>query len=90
MKRRGSGPPAGRGPGRRQLPYARRIEEAARWLKEVTGSHKQPYLLRPFDPQTCSDDGFKSVERFCRERLVRYRSAARKHQVLTESEKGPW
>jgi pyruvate-formate lyase-activating enzyme/glutaredoxin len=66
------------------------IEEAARWLKEVTGSHKQPYLLRPFDPQTCSDDGFKSVERLPANASFRYRSAARKHQVLTESEKGPW
>jgi len=66
------------------------IEEAARWLKEATGSHKQPYLLRPFDPQTCSDDGFKSLERLPANALFRYRSAARKHQVLTETEKGAW
>jgi glutaredoxin len=66
------------------------IEEAARWLKEVTGSHKQPYLLRPFDPQTCSDDGFKSVGRLPANAAFRYRSAARKHQVLTESERGAW
>jgi len=66
------------------------IEETARWLKEATGSHKQPYLLRPFDPQTCSDDGFKSVERLPANASFRYRSAARRHQVLTESEKGPW
>jgi glutaredoxin len=66
------------------------IEEAARWLKEATGSHKQPYLLRPFDPQTCADDSFKSVERLPANALFRYRSAARKHQVLTEFEKGSW
>jgi pyruvate formate lyase activating enzyme len=66
------------------------IEETARWLKEVTGSHKQPYLLRAFDPQTCSDGGFKSLERLPANAPFRYRSAARKHQVLTESEKGPW
>jgi pyruvate-formate lyase-activating enzyme/glutaredoxin len=66
------------------------IEEAARWLKEVTGSHKQPYLLRPFDPQTCADDRLISVERLPANSSFRYRSAARKHQVLTESEKGPW
>ncbi|MBI5578785.1 MAG: hypothetical protein HY895_06495 [Deltaproteobacteria bacterium] len=66
------------------------IEEAARWLKEATGSHKQPYLLRPFDPQACSEDGFKSVERLPANALFRYRSAARKHQVLTESENAPW
>jgi pyruvate-formate lyase-activating enzyme/glutaredoxin len=66
------------------------IEETARWLKEVTGSHKQPYLLRPFGSQTCSDDGFKSMERLPADAPFRYRSAARRHQVLTESEKGPW
>ena len=66
------------------------IQEAARWLKEVTGSHKQPYLLRPFDSQTCADDRLKSVERLPANSSVRYRSAARKHQVLTESEKGLW
>jgi pyruvate formate lyase activating enzyme len=66
------------------------IEAAARWLKEVTGSHKQPYLLRPFDPQTCADDRLKSVERLPANSSFRYRSAARKHQVLAESEKGPW
>jgi pyruvate-formate lyase-activating enzyme len=66
------------------------IEETARWLKEVTGSHKQPYLLRPFDFLTCSDDGFKSVERLPANASFRYRSAARRHQVLTESEKVPW
>ena len=64
------------------------IEETARWLKEATGSHRQPYLLRPFDLQTCSDDGFKSLERLPANALFRYRSAARKHQVLTETEKG--
>jgi hypothetical protein len=46
--------------------------------------------MRPFDPQTCSDDGFKSMERLPANALFRYRSAARKHQVLTESEKAPW
>jgi pyruvate formate lyase activating enzyme len=66
------------------------IGETARWLKEVTGSHKQPYLLRAFDPQTCSDGGFKSLERLPANAAFRYRSAARKHQVLAESEKGPW
>jgi pyruvate-formate lyase-activating enzyme len=66
------------------------IEEAARWLKEVTGSHKLPYFLRAFNPQTCSDDGFKSLERLPANAAFRYRSAARKHQVLTESEKGSW
>jgi pyruvate-formate lyase-activating enzyme len=66
------------------------IEEAAHWLKKTTGSHNQPYLLRPFNPQICSDEGLKSVERLPANSAFRYRSAARKHQVLTESEKGPW
>jgi pyruvate formate lyase activating enzyme len=58
------------------------VAEAARWLNEATGSHRQPYVLRVFDPQTATDDRFRSVEMPAT--LFRHRSAARKYQVLTE------
>jgi pyruvate formate lyase activating enzyme len=60
------------------------IAETALWLKEVTGSHRQPYVLRAFDPQTSADDKFRSMETLTPNSLLRHRTAARKHQVLTE------
>jgi glutaredoxin len=62
------------------------IAETASWLKEATGSHRQPYILRFFYPQAHSDDRFRSVERLAPNALFRHRTAARKHQVLTEIE----
>ena len=63
------------------------IGDTAKWIREVTASNKQPYLLRPFDPDTSPDQRFKSHEKLSPNNLLRYRSAARKHQVLTELEK---
>jgi pyruvate-formate lyase-activating enzyme/glutaredoxin len=65
------------------------IEETARWLKEATGSHKQPYLLRLFHPETCVDERFRAIDRLPPQAHLRYRTASRKHQVLTEIEKAP-
>ncbi|MGE5256781.1 MAG: hypothetical protein ACM3KE_08935 [Hyphomicrobiales bacterium] len=62
------------------------IAETAAWLKEATGSHRQSYILRLFDPQLHPDDRFRSVEKLSRNDLLRHRSAARRHQVLTEIE----
>jgi pyruvate-formate lyase-activating enzyme/glutaredoxin len=63
------------------------IGDTAKWIREVTASNKQPYLLRPFDPDTSPDQRFKSLEKLSPNSLLRYRSAARKHLVLTEIEK---
>lgn len=63
------------------------IGDTAKWIKEVTTSNKQPYMLRLFDPETSPDERFKSIEKLNPNALLRYRSAARKHQVLTEMEK---
>ncbi|MCU0604129.1 MAG: hypothetical protein MUC33_15880, partial [Desulfobacterales bacterium] len=62
------------------------IAETARWLKEATGSHRQPYVLRIFDPRNHPDERFRSVEKLPPAALFRHRSAARKFQVLTEIE----
>jgi len=63
------------------------IAETAKLIQEVTGSNKQPYLLRLFDPSTSSDQRLKSIEKMPPNALFPYRSAARRHQVLTEIEK---
>lgn len=60
------------------------IAETAQWLKAATGSHRQPYVLRVFNPQAAPDDRFRSVEMLAPAALIRHRSAARRHQVLTE------
>ncbi|MGE5838366.1 MAG: glutaredoxin domain-containing protein [Deltaproteobacteria bacterium] len=63
------------------------IGQAAKWVKEVTGSNKQPYLLRVFDPETSLDQKFKSIGKLDPNALLRYRSAARRHLVLAEVQK---
>ena len=63
------------------------IGETARLIEEATRSKKQPYLLRVFDPETCKDERLKGVEGLSANTMFKYRSAARKHQVLTEIEK---
>jgi len=63
------------------------IGDTAKWIREVTASNKQPYLLRLFDPDTSPDQRFKSLVKLSPNSLLRYRSAARKHQVLTEIER---
>jgi pyruvate formate lyase activating enzyme len=63
------------------------IEETARWLKEATDGSKHPYFLRLFDPETCADEGLRAAKKLPPEALFRYRSAARKHQELTEIKK---
>ncbi|MFO7708050.1 MAG: hypothetical protein R6V84_07735 [Desulfobacterales bacterium] len=60
------------------------IAETACWLKEVSGSSKQPYFLKWFDPAACSNRTLKALETLPREALFRYRTAARRHQVFTE------
>jgi pyruvate-formate lyase-activating enzyme/glutaredoxin len=63
------------------------IGEIARLIHEVTGSYKQPYLLRLFAPEACTDQRLKSLEKLPYNALFSYRSAARREQVLTDVEK---
>jgi pyruvate-formate lyase-activating enzyme/glutaredoxin len=63
------------------------VEETAKLVQEATGSYKQPYVLRIFDPETASDERLKSVGKLSSNDLFRHRSAARKFQVQTEIEK---
>ena len=68
-------------------PTIEEIAAAARWIAEATGSPKQPYLLRRFDPSACADERLRAAEPLALDALVRYRSAARRHQVFAEIEK---
>jgi pyruvate formate lyase activating enzyme len=63
------------------------IGDTAKWIKEVTASNKQPFILRLFDPERSSDQRLKSMDKLNPNDLLRYRSSARKHLVLTETEK---
>jgi pyruvate formate lyase activating enzyme len=65
------------------------IAATALWLKQATGSHRQPYFLRVFDPLSSADERFRRMERLAPVALVRHRTAARRHQVLTEVEPLP-
>ncbi len=74
----------GEGSSPAMYPTPEEIEEAAKWLKEATGSGKQPYFLKPFDLETCADERLRTTGKLPPEALFRYRTAARKHQVFTE------
>jgi len=63
------------------------VAETARLIQESTGSYKQPYVLRVFEPEAAPDERLKSVGKLTSNDLLRHRSAARKFQVLTEIEK---
>jgi pyruvate formate lyase activating enzyme len=82
-------PDPGGDPGAIRYLTPEEIAETAAWLKEATGSHRQPYILRLFDPQAHPDERFRSVEKLSPTALLRHRTAARRHQVLTEIETTP-
>ena len=63
------------------------IGETAGWIESATGSKKHPYQLRSFDPQACSDERFKDMEALPSGEMFKYRTAARRHMVMTEIEK---
>ena len=79
----------GGGPGEVRYLTPEEIAETARWLKEATASHRQSYFLRLFEPQAHPDVRFRSVEALPPNSLLRHRTAARRHQVLTEIQTSP-
>ncbi len=60
------------------------VADAAGWLKEATGSPCQPYFLRRFDSSAVAGERAAAFPPLPPEALFRYRSAARRHQVLAE------
>jgi glutaredoxin len=63
------------------------IGETAKLIEEATGSKKNPYLLRVVQPDDAVDEDLKGVEPLPSAAMFKYRSAARRFQVLTEVEK---
>jgi glutaredoxin len=63
------------------------VAETARLIQESTGSYKQPYVLRIFEPESASDERLRSIGKLTSSDLLGHRSAARKFQVQTEIEK---
>jgi pyruvate formate lyase activating enzyme len=63
------------------------VTETARLIQESTGSYKQPYVLRIFEPESAADERMRSIGKLTSNDLLRHRSAARNFQVLTDIEK---
>lgn len=66
---------------------AKEVGAAAELIKEVTGSMKNSYLIKLFNPKQAADERLQSIEPLAPEALFSYRTAARAHQVFTEIEK---
>ncbi len=60
---------------------------AAQLIEEASGSKKHSYTLRPVNPAKCEDERFHSIEELPSSAFFKYRSAARRYQVMTEIEK---
>lgn len=63
------------------------IGETAKMIEDASGSKKHPYRLRRFDPKTAPDHRTSSVEALPENAMFKYRTAARRYQVMTEIEK---
>jgi pyruvate formate lyase activating enzyme len=60
------------------------IAGAAALIKAAAGDNRQPYRLKPFDPQTSNDVRLKGCAALAGNELFKYKSMARKHQFKTE------
>jgi len=63
------------------------VGDTARLIEGATGSKKHAFLLRIFDPATCSDAQLNAIEKLPSNALYKYRTAARRFQVQTEIDK---
>lgn len=63
------------------------IGSTAQMIEAATGSKKNPYLLRSFNPQVADDERFKDIEPLPGPSMFKYRTAARRYQVMAEIEK---
>ena len=63
------------------------IAATAQLIEEASGSKKNPYTLCPFDPKTSGDERFITAEPLPASAFFKYRTAARRYQVMTEIEK---
>lgn len=63
------------------------IGETAKLIREASGSHQHPYLLRIFDPVAGADEKSKDIEKLSLNAMLKYRSAAREYLPRAEIEK---
>jgi glutaredoxin len=63
------------------------IEATAKMIEAAGGSKKHPYRLRRCDPTSIPDDRIQSIEPLPDSAMFKYRTAARRYQVLTEIDK---
>ena len=63
------------------------VGATAQLIEEATGSKKNRYTLCPFDPKSSNDERFASLEPLPSTAYFKYRTAARRFQVMTEIEK---
>ena len=63
------------------------IGTVAQLIEEASGSKKNPYTLCSFDPKKSGDERFQSIEALPSSAMFKYRTAARRYQVMTEIEK---
>jgi glutaredoxin len=63
------------------------IAQTARMIEAATGSKKNPYELRVFDFTNAPDEVAKSVEALSDSAFFKYRTVARRYQVMTEIKK---
>jgi len=74
-------PRPGEDPAARRCLTPEEVAETAQWLKAATGSHRQPYVLLA---RAQPDNPAPPVPPCSPGSLIRHRTAARRHQVLTE------
>ena len=63
------------------------IGATALLIEEASGTKKNAYTLCPFDPKTSSDERFAAMGALPASAYFKYRTAARRYQVMTEIEK---
>jgi pyruvate-formate lyase-activating enzyme len=63
------------------------IGETAALIEEASGSKKHAYTIRPFHPEASDDERFKDIAALPSSALFKYRTAARRYQIMTEIEK---
>jgi glutaredoxin/pyruvate-formate lyase-activating enzyme len=60
------------------------VGATAQLIEEASGNKKNPYTLCSFDPKTSGDERLSSLEPLPSSALFKYRTAARRYQVMTD------
>lgn len=63
------------------------VAATAQWMAQVTGTNKLAYSIAICKQSDIVDDRLKAIEAITNDMLLRYRSAARNHQVFADIEK---